>query len=65
MKISLKAARVNAGMELKDVAKELNVNYTTVARWESGESRLSAGALLALCRLYEVSPDDIKDRFEI
>lgn len=65
MKLTLKAARVNVGLDPKDVAKELNVNYSTLLRWENGESRLSAGALLALCKIYDVSPLDIKDEFEI
>ena len=59
LKISLKAARVNADLSQKAVAKSLNVSNKTVHSWESGETLPSAKHIDALCLLYKVSYDDI------
>lgn len=36
MKISLKAARVNAGFSQDAMAKELGISKSTISRWEVG-----------------------------
>lgn len=59
MQISLKAARVNAKMTQKDVAETIRVSPASVSKWESYKASPPADAFAALCRLYDVSMNDI------
>lgn len=59
LKISLKAARVNANLSQKDAARELNVSNKTLTNWENGKSFPSAEKIDALCKLYNLSYDNI------
>ncbi len=59
LKITLQAARVNAGMTQSQVAKELGVVNKTISNWESGKSIIKAFQLMSLCQLYGVSVDNI------
>lgn len=59
MKISLQAARVNAGFTQADVAKRLKKNKQTVVNWEHGKSKIDAANFIALCDMYRVNKDDI------
>lgn len=58
-KISLKAARVNAEMTIRNVADKMNVSERTVINWESGLTDMSATTFLKLCELYDFEPTDI------
>lgn len=60
MKITLKAARVNAGLTQTDVATALKVDRSTVVGWESGKHKISADKLLALCELYGIPAELLK-----
>ena len=60
MMISLKAARVNAGMTQKDVAQRLGVTKTTIVNWEKHDNRLSFDKLNKLCSLYGIRIDDVR-----
>ena len=46
------------------VAQSLNVSRQAVSKWEKGTSEPSTSNLMALCKLYEVSADDILKRTE-
>lgn len=59
MKITLKAARVNAGLDQSDVAREIGVNTVTVSNWETGKTKPSIDNFKKLCELYKCSPDII------
>jgi len=59
MKITLKAARVNAGLKQSDVEKRLGFSRSTLTRWETGKRIPRADSLAALCNLYNVSIVDI------
>lgn len=59
LKISLKAARVNAGLSQKEVAKILKISNCTVTNWENGKSYPSADKIDKLCKLYGISYDAI------
>lgn len=59
IKISLEAARVNAGLTQKEVGKELNVSNKTVCAWEKGKSFPDAEQINALCNLYGIPYDYI------
>lgn len=60
MRISIKAARVNAELKQCDTAKALNVSTKTVASWEKGATMPAVDKIEALCALYGVSYDDIR-----
>lgn len=59
MKITLKAARVNAGFTQKEAAKELGVSNKTVCNWELGESVPNIKQVELLCGLYGVEYDNL------
>ena len=59
IKITLEAARVNAGLSQKEAAKELNVSNKTLCSWEKGTSFPNAEKIDALCKLYGLSYDNI------
>ena len=59
IRISLAAARVNAGMNQEDTARELHVSNKTVVNWEKGKSIPSFATLQELSRLYGIPVDNI------
>ena len=59
LKISLKAARVNANLSQEDVAKKMKKSKVTINNWENGKTEIDYGNLTELCRLYAVTMDDI------
>lgn len=58
-KISMKAARVNAGYSQKEAAKKLDVSNKTVCNWENGNTYPHADKIDAICKLYGVPYDAI------
>lgn len=59
IRISLAAARVNAGMTQEDVAKALNVGKQTVVNWEKGNSEPKMSQSRELSALYNMPLDYI------
>lgn len=59
-KVSLKAARVNANLEQRQVAEKLGVTTQTILAWEKGRSIPTVDKLKQLCELYECPFDMIK-----
>ena len=61
MKVSLKAARVNAEMRQADVAEKLGITVDRVKYLETkeGSTNISYEMLLALCSVYGCTTDDI------
>lgn len=60
MLITLRAARINAGMTQVEVAKHFGVCRQTVASWERAGKLPKAVKVQRLCDLYGVSPQSIK-----
>lgn len=58
-KITLAAARVNAGFSQEKLAEKLSVSRSTIANWESGKTEISALNLSAFCKLTGFNMDDI------
>ena len=54
---NMRAERARRSMRLKDVAKKIGVSENAVQRWESGKSNPTSTNLIALSKLYSVSPD--------
>lgn len=59
MKISLKAARVNADLTQTQAATTIGVDRTTISSWEKGKTAPPADKLFALCALYKTTVDSI------
>jgi len=55
----LKEHRTRCKMTQEFVAERLGVSRQAVSKWESGASEPSTSNLLALAKLYEVSPEEL------
>ncbi len=58
-KITLKAARVNAGLTQSEAAKQLQVSNKTLWAWENGKSVPSVSRIDAICTLYGMNYDNL------
>lgn len=58
-KITLKAARINAGYTMQDVASRFGVCRETVGKWERGVISPQVVTFNKLCDLYGVTGDDV------
>lgn len=58
-KMTLRAARVNVGLDQKTAAKELKVSNATLGNWERGISIPKADKIDLICNLYNVNYDDL------
>lgn len=59
-KLTLKAARVNAGYTQQQVAKKTGYSLSTIRNWESGKTYPKQPAIEKLCNLYKVPYDYIE-----
>ena len=59
VKISLRAARVNAGFSQKEAADRLGVSNKTLGNWEKGITFPPADKIVAICDLYGVTYDQL------
>ena len=55
---AIKTHRTRLGMTQELVAQSLGVSRQAVSKWESGTSEPSTSNLLALCKLFGVSPEE-------
>ena len=60
MKITLKAARVNAGLTLQEAAQKLGVAYQTLSRYEANTGSVRKDMLNKMCELYDMPVEFIK-----
>ncbi len=59
MPMTLKAARINAGLKQREVAEKLNVSRETIGKWESGKTTPTIKQAAAICELYCCALDDL------
>ena len=59
-KINMAAARVNAGLTQKELAKQCKVSETTVIKWEQGETSPHIKRLPLLEKAYGIPLDYVK-----
>ena len=59
VKISIRAARVNAGYSQKETADRLGVSSKTLGNWENGITFPPADKISLICALYGVSYDNL------
>ena len=58
-KMTLRAARVNAGYDQKQAAKLLDITPKTLSFWENGKRQPTVDMALKICELYKVAFDDV------
>lgn len=58
-KLTLKAARVNAGLTQKQAAEAMRISNKTLCAWENGKQFPSVIRAKELCELYRVEFDMI------
>ncbi len=58
-KITIKAARVNAGLTQKEAAAHFGVSNKTLCAWEVGASMPNAKQIDMMCDLYGFSYDEL------
>jgi DNA-binding XRE family transcriptional regulator len=60
-KITLKAARVNAGLTQKELAEKIGKSETTIVKWENDQTgkKISIENLEKLCKILNISFNDI------
>ena len=59
VKISIRAARVNADFSQKEAAHRLGVSTKTLGNWEKGVTFPPADKIAKICELYGVSYDHL------
>lgn len=59
-KISIKAARVNAGLTQKEAARQLGITPNTLASYEKDSDKLTIEMLKKLSELYKIPTDFLK-----
>lgn len=59
LRISIKAARVNAGMSQKDAALALGISKDTLGNWEKGKTAPRATMLTKFSEVYQIPIDAI------
>ncbi len=59
LKISLAAARVNAGYTQAEVAEKMGVTKQTVLNWEKGRINPKIPEMEMICRIYSIPQDNI------
>ncbi|MBF0714536.1 helix-turn-helix transcriptional regulator [Gemella sp. GH3] len=57
--ITLEAARVNAGLTMKEAGEKLNVHHQTISKYEKDSSKIPLNLLNAMSDLYKISKDRI------
>ena len=58
-RITLAAARVNAGLSQEELAKKLGVSRMLVWQWENGKAPMKPAYLIAFCAITGFSESDI------
>ena len=59
MAMTLKALRVNKGLDQKSAAEQLGITPETLGRWEQGKSFPNVKQITLIEKLYSVSYSDI------
>ena len=57
--MTLKAARVNAGLTQKEAAEKLGISYQTLSRYENHPGQASVKLVLDMCELYHIKVDSL------
>ena len=58
-KITMAAARVNAGLTQAELAEKMGVSRSSVLNWECGKSEMRPAYFYLFCKIVNMSEDDI------
>lgn len=58
-RMTIKAARVNAGLCQKEAAKRLNISNKTLCAWETYKSYPTVDKLPLICEVYNIRCNDL------
>ena len=53
--MTIKAARVNAGLTQKEAAEKLGISYQTLSRYENNPGQMPVKMVLDMCDLYHIN----------
>lgn len=56
---AVRAARLAKGISQSELGKTIGVTFQQIQKGESGANRISASALVLICRRLEIDPADI------
>lgn len=59
IKLTLAAARVNAGLTRKEVSRITGISVAMLGRYESGKTEIRGTALQKMCLLYKIGIEDL------
>ncbi|MGH0944430.1 helix-turn-helix domain-containing protein [Bacillus mycoides] len=59
LKITLRAARVNAGYKLIEAAKEFGINKDTLSKYERDSSNIPRGFFIKIEDIYKIPVENI------
>lgn len=59
MRITMKAARINANLTQEEMADRLGVTKKTIGSWENGKTKPKLDKVEPICSLLGVGYDDI------
>ena len=58
-KITLKAARVNAGLTQKEMAKKMGKSEYTIMNWENGKTKMKVSDFEKFCTILNLDKNNI------
>lgn len=58
---NMRKERLERGQSIQEVAELISVHPNALSRWEMGKTEPTSSNLLALCKLYECSPEYLLD----
>lgn len=61
MLTNMRKERLQRGQSIQEVADLIDVHPNAVSRWETGKTEPSSSNLIALCKLYDCSPEYLLD----
>ena len=61
MLTNMRKTRLELGLSIQQVASEIDVHPNAISRWETGKAEPTSSNLIALCRLYDCSPEYLLD----
>ena len=59
----LQGEREKAGITLREMAVKLDVDNSTISKWETGKNKISAVDLLRYLKVLDIKPDIFFERF--
>lgn len=59
----LQNEREKAGITLREMAVKLDVDNSTISKWETGKNKISAVDLLRYLKVLDIKPDLFFERF--